>query len=307
MNIEQKPLEQVQAQVAVYASEQVHREDSTRQIDLLKNLGNISLPGVVPEYVEHPYPTVKKEYVGEDLVIVKNRGDPSVLFEKDGYLESIRKPGNRERTNALAEMIGAYPEFESTIKNLGIADLTLEEARLHPNFLSYGGSDVAFRFEHSEKPDEDGHSKTFVARYGQGGPERADRIEKANSKAISFAAAKGLPGLEQGIAISYDPPIVISEFADGKNLYGLSTDERRAIPAKHWQQLKDAIVGASGAGISIDANSDNFIYNPETGFTVLDYRLQSDKTTNEKNLADNVGGYEKIFKIVTGSDAITQN
>ena len=117
-----------------------------------------------------------------------------------------------------------------------------------------------------------------------------------NDRAICLALSKGIQGLEQGAAVSYDPPVVISELAPGNELYKMTHEERLQIPDEHWQQLEAAVLLGSERGISIDGNSDNFLYDPDTGFTIIDFRRKKHRKSDTENLEYNLKEIDSFKK-----------
>lgn len=308
----QKPAELLQAQIGIYSNSLPDLEGTYRKSELIiRSLGEAAAGLAAPDSATYLAKNTKKGFDDDDNhVTLQHIGDEIPLFDKKEYNASITNTGNRALAPNLAKLITGYTEYKDEITNSGMLGLTLDAAKQHPNFLSYGGSEIAFKFTHTEP---NGSTKTMIARYGQmKDSEHSDtalsiNLNKANGRAITFAAGAGIEGLEQGAAVSYDPPVVISEFAEGKNLYNLSADERAAIPAEHWDKLTAAVNKASAVGILLDVNSDNFIYNTDNGFTVLDYRISKSSKSKEELAESNRKDIEELKMRLLSSEVFTQN
>ena len=267
-NLTPKPPELLQAQVALYAEQQLEKETPGRERELLASLGDVALyPTQPPEYLTYPSPVRIQRVVDEEFKTLVAKGDDLPLFDRGEYTQFLKEPENREAGRVLAGMIGAYDEVAPTIADLGIVGLDLATARSHPNFLAHGGSNMVFQLEVTL----DGEPKQLVALFAQS-PEDPHIRANVNSRASVLARAKGIQGLEQGVAVSYDPPVLVAEMAPGKDMASLSHKERLAIPEEHWDKLTHTVSEAVEHGLSIDPNSDNFIYDPDSGFTVIDFR-----------------------------------
>jgi len=264
-----KPTELLTAQVALYAERQVDYETPGRRNAILAHMGEVALyADQAPSELTYPLGNRIRRVVDGEVQTVAHAGDEMTMFDSKEYAELLKDPANRETSRNLAELIRAYDEVGPVISELGIVGLDLAAAREHPSFLAHGGSSMAFRFNGSVG----GEPKELVALFSQN-PEDPYIRAKVNSRAIALARAKGLPGLEQGVAVSYDPPVVVAELAKGRDMASLTLEERQSIPQEHWDQLQANMLNAVEHGLDLDPNSDNFVYDPENGFTIIDLRL----------------------------------
>lgn|GEM_PF-2217547 len=90
---------------------------------------------------------------------------------------------------------------------------------------------------------------------------------------------KGVDGLEQIVTVIDHEGVagkgaVVCEFAPGKTWNKLSPDEQLDIPDTHYDRLMDTLEEMGNRGLLIDNDPENFIYDPEKGFTIIDYQLQ---------------------------------
>ena len=256
--------------------------------------GQLELP-TSTSYTSHHTFSVYEE--GE--IITHRKGDSLPAFDKDDYLKVLRNPEKRDLIEITKGYIDSYADFAEIIENLSITNLPLEIAKNHPNFLAHGGSDQVFIIE---KPDDTGVLRKYAVRYGPPSTSssllqnRNNALLKTNRRMQTYARAKGIDGLEQCVAVSFEPSLLVSEFVEGNQLYAMSLAERQAIPEEHFEKLKKAIEEARKADIDIDYNTDNFIYNPKNGFTVLDYRDGMGSPNSEENNLDDIGELKNKIK-----------
>ena len=133
----QKPVELLQAQIGLYADNQVEHIHPGRTRTLLANIGEVSMHSdEAPDFVTYPRAIAQKGIVDGEFVTLKPKGSPEPLFANDEYVEFYKDASNREISRNLAGMIAGYQELAPTIEGLGIIGLNLEQAKQHPNFDS---------------------------------------------------------------------------------------------------------------------------------------------------------------------------
>lgn len=274
-----KPPELLQAQVALYAEQQLEREAPGRERELLASLADVALyPVEPPEHLTYPSPIRMQRVVDGEFQTIVAKGDELPLFDREEYTDFLRNPENHRVSRVLSEMINAYEEVGPTVERLGIIGLDLARAREHPNFLAHGGSNMVFQFDGTVG----GEKKALVALFAQN-PKDPHIRSKVNERASALSRAKGIDGLEQGVAVSYDPTVLVAEMAPGKDMASMTHEERAAIPQEHWDKLSQTVREAIANGISIDTNSDNFLYDPGSGFTVIDFQpVRGEKSLGER-------------------------
>ncbi|HET7320477.1 MAG TPA: hypothetical protein VFI84_02745 [Candidatus Saccharimonadales bacterium] len=276
MQIRSKPQELIDAQLAVYADQYPAPNHEARNDVLLNQLANYALQGSLP-----------------DRVTVENIGfrpkhnlltGVEPLFDKEEYLALIRSTSKKELV-ALSEMIANYDKMQSQITATSIcADIS--KARLHSDYLGEGRHNMAF----SQRLTIGDTTKDAVVIIPKPNPDWSDK-SRINERAVALSKVKGLPGIEQGIAVSYNPAVLVVEKAAGKPIKQMAGPERRAIPYKHWQDLAENVRTLEGR-VSIDENPDNFLYDPESGFKVIDI-VRSFNSIDNAN-AGNIGIVERI-------------
>jgi hypothetical protein len=273
MNTAPKSPELLTAQAALYAANQKEKETPGRERAILGSLADMALhQAVLPDTLTYPINTTIRRYIDGEFVAIANKGDAMTMFDKQEYVEFLANPANRELSRRLSDLVAGYDKVAPIIDELGMIGLDLATAREHPNFLANGGSMMAFQFNGTV----DGEDKQMVALFAQN-PQSS--LHVVNSRAICLATAEGLDGFEKGVGVSYNPPVVVAEMALGKDMASMSHQERLAIPQEHWDALMENVMAASERGIEVDTNSDNFIYSPQSGFTVIDFRLGNGSRT----------------------------
>jgi len=72
-------------------------------------------------------------------------------------------------------------------------------------------------------------------------------------------------------AIDIPAGVVIMDFMPGKPIDSLSIEEQMAIPTEHIKALIEKSVELHNVGIFIDHCFGNFLYDPKTGFKIIDF------------------------------------
>jgi len=106
------------------------------------------------------------------------------------------------------------------------------------------------------------------------------RVEIMHSHIAAGARARGLKGLEQIIAASYEEGMIVSEFVAGSHLQELTVEQLAAIPDAHFDALVSARLAAMERGVVFDDHPPNTLYDSDQGFTDIDYHLVT--STNKK-------------------------
>jgi hypothetical protein len=268
MKIHPKSVEQLRSQVALYGDAQSETEYTGRNRTLLARLGEVGVDSrEAPHPITYPRPSAKKEIVGDEMVTVEAAGTPMPLFVNSEYTDFFKAPRNREISRNLATMLHAYPQVAAAIERLNIPFNDYEQAGQHLNIVGRGSNKAAFAFT----AQVDGAQKDLIA-LATHAPSNESSQAKMQERAISLALVKGRAGFEQGVAWSNEPPVVVVEQALGKSFDNITSEERAAIPAEHWDTLVTNIDAVAELGVSIDTMDENFFYDPEAGFTVIDIR-----------------------------------
>lgn len=289
MRIEQKPVELLQAQVALYAESQNESDTPSRARHLLSGLGDISfLSDRPPELITYQRERDKKGFNDGNIVTLEPAGSPLPLFERKEYADFLKDPLVRKQSRNLASMGKTYSQLATQITSMELHEISYKEAGEHPNILGRGSNKAAFAL----RAEVDGVEKDLVVLVDHA-PDKSHANKKLLERAANLSLVKGMPGFEQGVAWSNDPPVVVSERASGSSLEELSEEQLAAIPDEHWRILKANVLGTADLGIALDPMPGNFFYDPKEGFTVIDFRRC--KPGNEKATQDlNIKQIEEI-------------
>ncbi|MEI7632508.1 MAG: hypothetical protein WCJ60_04270, partial [bacterium] len=290
MNIQAKPIELQQAQVALYAGRQSESIHPGRERTLLAHLGEVGLhtPQDAPDLVTYPRKITKKGFVDGEIVVLEPAGTPLPLFDKQELAELLRNERNREQSRNLAEMMRNFSQLKPAIDEISIPHNNYDSSGKHPSLLGRGSNKAAFGF----RAAVDGVEKDLVAIVDHGS-DTAHSQKKMLERAANLALVKGMRGFEQGVAWSNDPAIVVAEKALGKELDKLSTEEKAMIPVEHWDTLAKNVADASDLGVQLDPMPGNFFYDPEVGFTVIDFR-RSNAGKEAATLTQNMKDIQKL-------------
>jgi hypothetical protein len=106
-----------------------------------------------------------------------------------------------------------------------------------------------------------------------------------------FRAAH-IDGMEKLVGLSYEYGATVAEVVPGKPMAEYSAEEIAAIPEGHWQKLAKVVVSAARAGISLDGNEGNLLYDHQTGFGFVDFGTR----------AENRGIAQPVTTSVFGTD-----
>ena len=240
-NPEKKSAGHLQAQAEVFADKGVEEfsEDQARILKYSAELSKIkdlnSLPPHLPE-----------ELVG---LIQKH---------KDAYLHFIRQERKLE-TSFIEENIKKYKErFQSVITVLK-ARMAQGNFKELPEYLGSGSNGSAFRVE------VDG--KTYAAKFSRS-------LTQANFEIKPLLRAKNIPHTSQLVSYSFEDGVVIMELLPGTDVTNFTPEAAPEYPDRHIIQLIETVKELDAKGLVIDPKPSNFMYDPEKGFSVLDYHLK---------------------------------
>jgi hypothetical protein len=86
----------------------------------------------------------------------------------------------------------------------------------------------------------------------------------------------GLPGLEQIVAYSDRVPLaIVVAYAPGTTMKRITAHQKNLIRDVDYVRLCNTLEAMHDRGLAIDAARGNLIYDPQSGFTVIDYDVNS--------------------------------
>lgn len=253
MNIRPKSPELVQAQVAAFAAENIERLDARKAV--FNSIGSLAVGNIT----EVTCTTRVNQYPpGLDMI---PKGTELTAATKDEYTRYLRSIGgsSHEAIATRANLLERYSEFEPEITPIITQLDGLDSHKDQPAYLGRGSNASAFRIDH-------------------GGEEYVFRVDgwagntlSTDGRAVVTARAKGIPHLEQVVAMSYDNSTIITELMPGKGLgYDTPLDDLRQVTDEQLSDLVDTVTSATEHGIGIDPKPSNIFYDTEQGFGIID-------------------------------------
>jgi hypothetical protein len=239
---EEKLQERLQAQVEVFADKGVENftEEQAKILKYSAELSKIKdLNNLPPDLPEELVALIQKH--------------------KDTYVNFLRQERKLE-TSFIEENIKTYKEkFQPVIAELK-AKMAHGNFKELPEYLGSGSNGSAFRIE------VDG--KTYAAKFSKS-------ITQVNFEIKPLLRAEGIPHTSQLVSYSFDDGVVIMELLEGTEVANFSPEEAPEYSDEHIIQLIDTVRELDAKGLVIDPKASNFMYDPEQGFSVLDYHLKT--------------------------------
>lgn len=274
MNIRPKSPELVQAQIASFAAETVKRHEAKQHI--FSSIGSLANGDVA----EITYTSKTNEYLRdengdyirtEDGLAMIPRGTELTAATKDEYTQYLRSVGgSRHETIATrVNLLEQYAQFELDITRLASELASVENKEDHPAYLGSGSNTAAFRVSHEDKQ--------YAVRIGTGA--RTGGSMGIDGRAIVTAQAKGVPHLEQVVAMSYADSAIVTELMPGRELgKDIPVHSMQQVTDEQLSDLVDTVINANERGIDIDPKPTNIFYDSKEGFGIIDLNPANSKT-----------------------------
>jgi PIN domain nuclease of toxin-antitoxin system len=257
--IKQKTPEEIQAQIAAYATEKI--DDNHNRGHVFNNI--VSLAAGETEDVTRV--TEDDEYNSRDEagnLVTTLKGTERTIAAKD-YSDFLRSVGGSkyEAIKGRAEILSAYKDFAPIVNELKESLGTTSSRREHASYLGSGSNASVFFIERNGK------------KYAVRVPDWAGVEVSPGAVDQHLAAAflsKGVPHLEQIVAASYESGVTIAEVMPGKEMGKLTLEDIQAITDSQLAKFVDTLVIANEKDIQIDPKPSNFFYDREAGFGIVD-------------------------------------
>lgn len=176
---------------------------------------------------------------------------------KDAYINFLRKEKKLE-TSFIENNIKTYKEvFQSAIVELK-AKMALGDPKQLPEYLGSGSNGSAFSVTIE--------GKTYAAKFSR-------NLTQANFEIKPLIRAKNIPHTSQLVSYSFEDNVVIMELLPGTDVTNFTPEEAPEYSNEHIVQLIETVLELDAKGLAIDPKPSNFMYDPEHGFSVLDYHL----------------------------------
>lgn len=214
----------------------------------------------------HPVPVIYQHRERPEATTTKLLS-AGIIATHDDYADYLRTVNSRTDPNiagrvALLSEYGRFaPAVASHIATLPPSD---KQWHAHPSYLGEGACVVALRVEHE--------TEQYALRIPKSDPE--EEIPPAaiiDSYAEAFVHGIGVPHLEQGVAYSLREAKILSQIAPGLPTYKVSTEQLDTVNAQHINELYDTFEEMQRRELAIDESAGNLLYDPQCGFTAIDY------------------------------------
>ncbi len=177
---------------------------------------------------------------------------------KDSYVDFLRQERKLE-TSFIEENIKTYKEkFQSIIAELKVK-MAQGNFKELPEYLGSGSNGSVFCIE------VDGEN--YAAKFSK-------HIVQANFEIKPLIRARGIPHTSQLVSYSFEDGVVVMELLPGTDVTNFTPEEAPEYPDEHIIQLIDIVRELDSKGLVIDPKPSNFMYDPEQGFSILDYHLK---------------------------------
>lgn len=249
----------LQAQVAAYTAEHVVNQQDRNYV--FANIGLIAAGELydvaraikLPKPFENAGSDVQPSGVSIKLVATAASYQRFVQHVQGSQYEPI---------NQRAAMLNAYPTFKPLVDKI-------DNSSSQSDSLFDKGHNAAIhsiRFQ----------GKTFAVRfpYEKSSQSLGPRIkaEYIDNYMGGLILAKGLAHFEQWAAASYEDGLTISELLPGKKLDILTSEDTADIENDQLKEFGQTLMTAHNIGIVIDANPSNFLFDPLSGFNLVDFK-----------------------------------
>lgn len=184
----------------------------------------------------------------------------TVQYSYDGYLSDLRAiyadTDRRSDVAFASKLLGVYDEHAEEIET----QLTTG----NPPLLGEGRAGKVYPVNIQER--------TYAVK--QGG------VRYGDIRALRIGAQ--FDHLSHVVGISYKDQRQVMELIPGKTIDKLTIPERYAIPGEHIVAGIQLVMGITDAGIRLDRNPKNAMYDPETGFYFIDYSHSRYQTSDAR-------------------------
>lgn len=194
----------------------------------------------------------------------ENHELPGFVPDDFRYFETQRSPQEQEGVEYREDLLRGYKPFDAEVERIK-AQLETKPAKEIEGFLASGNESDVFTVENNGKL-------------------YALRISKVNGKEGAYSAAEHIDsylegsfraahidGMEKLVGLSYEKGATVGEIIPGKPMAEYAAEEIAAIPQEHYKKLAITVVQAAKAGISLDGNEGNLLYDAESGFGFVDF------------------------------------
>jgi hypothetical protein len=197
----------------------------------------------------------------------ENNQLPGFSHDDLRYFDAQRSPQEKKAVEYREGLLRGFEPFDKETERIK-AELETKPAKDIEGFLASGSESDVFVIENGGKQYALRISK---ANDDKGAYDRAEHIDFSYLKG-AFRAAH-IDGMEKLVGVSYEKGATIGEIIPGKPMAEYSAEEIADIPKEHYKKLAMTVVRAAQAGISLDGNEGNLLYDAELGFGFVDFNV----------------------------------
>lgn len=255
-----KTPEEIQAQIAAYASEKL--EGNGNRGYVFNNIVSLAAGG--SEDVKRI--TAERGEYEVDKVTGRGEITPAGLertISAKDYSDFLRSVGGSkyDAIKGRAEILGSYKDFAQEVNKLKEELKESSNRKEHSTFLGHGSNASVFFIEKS--------GKKYAVRVPEHGAKEVSPSAVDHHLAAAFLS-KGVPHLEQVVAASYEDGVTVAEIMPGKQMGKLSVEDIQAITDQQLREFVDTLITAHERGIEVDPKPSNFFYDRGAGFGIVD-------------------------------------
>lgn len=204
----------------------------------------------------------------------------------DGYVHFSRYLS--EENKAVAKFAEANAEIYATQWAPLIARLKQRiavEGERNPQYLGHGSNGNAYVVQRG--------GQDYVAKF-------STSATQANFELRALIRAQGVEHAAQLTAYSFEDQVVIMERLPGRDITHIPAEEFPPLQDEHIIQLIETVRALAARGCVIDPKQSNFMFDPEVGFSILDYHVREHAHGAEFEQViearSAVAGYKNDFK-----------
>lgn len=240
MNIRPKSPEELQAQAEMFLSTQTNSREAH---------------------------TTTLEHLRETISEGKEPDKNSLEYQRYvAYLRTLGGMKSEEIQERIAHLQD-YAVFADVVAELKTVVASTDDIKSLPSYIGMGNNALAFVVEQS--------GKKYVVRLRISSDLRNSDKYPSTSSARYYTemeAGLGVLNLEQVVAFSREDGVTISEYVEGTVGNKLTFEDCEKIPAWQYVDITKTLLNVGALGILIDSKYSNWIYNPQGGFTIIDYQ-----------------------------------
>ncbi len=229
-----------QAQIELFADSRHVERFSKEQDLLLQNARRMSQSST--------FPSLPNGFSDDLVGLVEKYQDSYRAFEGNTEPEQVKERADNTRFYEQ--------KFEPEVRRLK-NQLEDTDPKSIPEYLGRGSNGYAFGIE------VDG--QTYVVKFG--------RVGQMNFELKPLRKGRGISNLSQLVAYSFEDAATLMELLLGRNVTDYDSSTRPQYTDAELEGLVGTIDIMHKHGLVSDPKASNFMYDPEAGFSVLDYHV----------------------------------